>query len=134
MKLWMELRDSGLCSPSYRELRNAFTTLIYRREKKDFRRTAGRTDQRQRTQTQEEQNNTQNHKHSGRWMKSATIMLEMREEVLIHPGHPCPRLDLSTAGRVQLRLLNSSSWRQRSNFGSCWRQQQKCPNVEEHTS
>lgn len=28
MKLWMELRDSGLCSPSYRELRNAFTTLI----------------------------------------------------------------------------------------------------------
>lgn len=28
MKLWMELRDSGLSSPSYRELRNAFTTLI----------------------------------------------------------------------------------------------------------
>lgn len=28
MKLWMELRDSGLSSPAYRELRNAFTTLI----------------------------------------------------------------------------------------------------------
>lgn len=29
MKLWMELRDSGLSSPAYRELRNAFTTLIW---------------------------------------------------------------------------------------------------------
>lgn len=29
MKLWMELLDSGFSRPSYRELRNAFTTLIY---------------------------------------------------------------------------------------------------------
>lgn len=28
MKLWMELLDSGFSRPSYRELRNAFTTLI----------------------------------------------------------------------------------------------------------
>ena len=33
MKLWMELRDSGFSIPSYRELRNAFTTLIWRRGK-----------------------------------------------------------------------------------------------------
>lgn len=35
MKLWMELRDSGLCSPSYRELRNAFTTLICKTKKEE---------------------------------------------------------------------------------------------------
>lgn len=35
MKLWMELRDSGLCSPSYRELRNAFTTLICKTKEKE---------------------------------------------------------------------------------------------------
>lgn len=28
MKLWMELLDSGFSRPSYKELRNAFTTLI----------------------------------------------------------------------------------------------------------
>ncbi len=28
MKLWMEFLDSGFSRPSYRELRNAFTTLI----------------------------------------------------------------------------------------------------------
>ncbi|MEQ2162693.1 hypothetical protein GOODEAATRI_022417 [Goodea atripinnis] len=28
MKLWMELRDSGFSRPSYKELRNAFTTRI----------------------------------------------------------------------------------------------------------
>lgn len=34
MKLWMELRDSGLSSPAYRELRNAFTTLIWNEDRK----------------------------------------------------------------------------------------------------
>lgn len=42
MKLWMELRDSGLCSPSYRELRNAFTTLICKRREEGRSAVSGR--------------------------------------------------------------------------------------------
>lgn len=42
MKLWMELRDSGLSSPAYRELRNAFTTLICNKDRRPTSERAGR--------------------------------------------------------------------------------------------